>query len=203
MSVKYVTIAEQLPRSKMRRFPTKVINIIGGPGSEKSLFSAAIVLYMHLHHHSVEVVPDFAKSLVWQQDLEALKNQYGIAQRQYEMINLLDGQVEFIVTEGSLPQLLFYNEHYDNNICDVAKTRQQILSWYAQHDNVNIMVKRGERPYSHIGRSQSEEEAKAIDNGLRNELSALGIPYALLEPNVQAIHKFTGALLQTPVDPIP
>ena len=65
----------------------------------------------------VAVVPkdnsnDFAKSLVWQQDFEALKNQYQIAQRQFEMLQLLDGQVQYLVTECSLPQLLYYNEQY-------------------------------------------------------------------------------------------
>ena len=129
MSLHYTNAANVLPDNKMRMYPTKVINIIGGPGCDKSLFSSAIILRLNLRHKSVESIPDYAKSLVWQQDFEALKNQYLIAKRQFEMINLLDGQVQFLVTECSLPQVLYYNEHYEDNICDVAKTRGHILAW--------------------------------------------------------------------------
>ncbi|MBK9348662.1 MAG: hypothetical protein IPN06_20785 [Burkholderiales bacterium] len=57
-----------------------------------------------------------------------LKTSIFIAQRQFEMLELLDGQIQFLLTECSLPQVLYYNEHYEDNICDIAKTRKQILS---------------------------------------------------------------------------
>ncbi|MBY0573517.1 MAG: hypothetical protein K2P84_07535, partial [Undibacterium sp.] len=85
--------------NKMRMYPTKVINIIGGPGCDKSLFSSAIILNLNLRHKTVEQIPDYAKSLVWQKDFAALKNQYSVAQRQFEMLDLLDGQVQYLVTE--------------------------------------------------------------------------------------------------------
>ena len=159
MTIRYTSFANVLPESKMRLYPTKVINIIGGPGSDKSLFSSAIILYLNMRHKTVETIPDYAKSLVWQQNLEVLKNQYFIAQRQFEMLNLLDGQVQFLITECSLPQVMFYNEHYPDNICDIAKTKRQILEWYKQHNNVNILVERGDKKYVHTGRFQDEEEA--------------------------------------------
>ncbi|WP_293662459.1 hypothetical protein, partial [Rhodoferax sp. OV413] len=86
MTLRYTTVPNTLPENKMRLYPTKVINIIGGPGSDKSLFSAAIILFLNLHHKTVETIPDYAKSLVWQQNFEVLKNQYFIAQRQFEML---------------------------------------------------------------------------------------------------------------------
>jgi len=160
MTLRYTTVPNTLPESKMRMYPTKVINIIGGPGSDKSLFSAAIILFLNLHNKTVETIPDYAKSLVWQQNFEVLKNQYFIAQRQFEMLNLLDGQVQFLITECSLPQVLYYNDHYPENICDVGKTRAQILEWYKQHNNINILVERGEKKYVHTGRFQDEEQAR-------------------------------------------
>ena len=53
----------------------------------------------------MELIPDFTKSLVWQKDFEALKNQYFIAQQQFSMLELLDGQAHYLVTECALPQL--------------------------------------------------------------------------------------------------
>ena len=179
----------------MRLYPTKVINIIGGPGSDKSLFSSAIILYLNMKHKTVETIPDYAKSLVWQQNFEVLKNQYFIAQRQFEMLNLLDGQVQFLITECSLPQVLYYNENYADNICDVAKTRKQILEWYGQHNNVNIMVERGDKKYVHTGRFQDEEQARAIDHGLRATLVREGLRYTSLAPDVDTINAFAATLL--------
>jgi hypothetical protein len=185
-----------LPESKMRLYPTKVINIIGGPGSDKSLFSAAIILHLNLRHKTVETIPDYAKSLVWQQNFEVLKNQYFIAQRQFEMLNLLDGQVQFLITECSLPQVMYYNENYAENICDIAKTRTQIMSWYKQHDNINIFVERGDKKYVHTGRFQDEEQARAIDRGLRSVLVREGMKYTALPPDVEAINAFAATLVE-------
>lgn len=196
MSLQYTSIANHLPEAKMRLYPTKVVNIIGGPGCEKSFVSAAIVLYLNLHHKSVESIPDFAKLLVWQKNFEVLKNQYFIAQRQYEMLNLLDGQVQFLIAECSLPQVLFYNQDYLDNICDIAKTRAQILQWHTQHNNVNILVQRGDKKYVHTGRFQDELQARTIDLGLRNMLEREGMPYTPLAADITAIHAFAATLLQ-------
>ena len=195
MTLRYTTASNQLPESKMRMYPTKVINIIGGLGSNKSLFSSAIVLYLNMQQKSVETVPDYAKSLVWQQNFEMLKNQYSIAQRQFEMIDLIDGQVQVIVTECSLPQVLYYNENYQDNICDISKTRSHILKWYKQHNNVNILITRGDRKYVHSGRFQDEDAAKKIDHGLRATLVREGMKFTELTPDVSTINAFAASLL--------
>lgn len=195
MSIQYTNIANILPETKLRMYPTKVINIIGGPGCGKSMFSAAIVLYLHLHGKTVETIPDHAKALVWQRNFEVLKNQYFIAQRQFEMLNLLDGQVQFLMTESALPQSLYYNETYEPNICDVAKTRDQILAWHRMHDNINVLVERGEKRYVRAGRFQEEEQARTIDRGLRDLLDREAIPYTTLPPDIDAINAFAASLL--------
>jgi len=196
MTIQYTSAANHLPENKMRLYPTKVINVIGGPGCDKSLVTSAIILFLKLHDKTVEVIPDYAKSLVWQQNFEVLKNQYFIAQRQYEMLNLLDGQIQFLITECSLPQVLYYNENYADNICDIGKTRTQILNWYKQHNNVNVLVERGDRKYIHTGRFQDEEQAKGIDRGLRGILTREGLRYTALPGNVEAINAFAQTLLE-------
>ncbi len=195
MSLQYTYVSHQLPENKMRMYPTRVINIIGGPGCDKSLFTSAIILYLCLHQKTVEQIPDFAKSLVWQKDYEALKNQYHIAQQQFRMIELLDGQVQYLVTECSLPQIQYYNEHYPDNICDRAKTRDQILSWYKQHNNVNVLVERGERRYIHTGRFQDETQAREVDRGLRQTLVREAIAFTVLPPEIEAINAFAATLI--------
>ena len=195
MSIRYTNIANILPETKMRLYPTKVINIIGGPGSDKSFFSAALVLYFHQRNKTVKTIPAFAKALVWQQNFEVLRNQYFIAQRQFEMLNLFDGQVQFLITEGSLPQVMYYNESYEQNVCDVSNTRAQILEWHRMQDNVNILVERGDKKYMRTGRFQEEDQALEIDRGLRTMMDREGMPYTTLAPDLAAIHAFAAALL--------
>jgi hypothetical protein len=104
--------------------------------------------------------------------------------------------VQYLVTESSLPQILYYNEFYPDNICDVAKTRKQILEWYKQHNNVNILVERGDRKYVHTGRFQDEEQAKEVDRSLRALLRREGIAFTPLKPELEAIHAWTAELLK-------
>ena len=195
MAIQYTSVANHLPESKMRLYPTQVINVIGGPGSEKSVITSAIVLYLKLREKTVEVIPDFAKSLVWQQNFEVLKNQYFIAQRQYQMLSLLDGQVQFLITECSLPQVLYYNENYLDNICDIEKTRKQILEWYNQSNNINVFVERGDRKYIRTGRFQDEEQARSIDRGMLELLNRESLPYTVLPSDVPAVNGFAATLI--------
>ena len=194
MTIIYTTASQHLPETKMRLYPTKVVNIIGGPGCDKSLFSSAIILNLSLRNKTVETIPDFAKSLVWQQDFEELKNQYRIAQRQFEMLQTLDGQVQFLVAECSLPQLLYYNENYADNICDITKTRAQILEWYKQNENINVMVERGDKRYVHSGRFQDEDQAIGVDRALRQIMQREGMPFTSLAPDIDAINAFATTL---------
>ncbi len=191
MSIQYTSVANNLPEAKMRLYPTQVINVIGGPGCDKSLITSAVILFLKLHNKTVEVIPDFAKSLVWQRNFEVLKNQYFIAQRQFEMLSLLDGQVQYLISECSLPQVLYYNENYLDNICDIDKTRVQIRAWHSQFNNVNVLVERGDRNYIRTGRFQDEDGARAIDRGLRalllrEELSFTSVPAELAPANAFA-----------------
>ncbi|MBT0570943.1 hypothetical protein KIK84_11430 [Curvibacter sp. CHRR-16] len=196
MALRYTLVPNVLPENKMRIYPTKVINVIGGPGCDKSLISSAIILFLHLHHKTVETIPDYAKSLVWQRNFEVLKNQYFIAQRQFEMLSLLDGQVQFLITECALPQVLYYNENYADNICDIQKTRNQILDWHKQFNNVNVFVTRGDKKYVHTGRFQDEEQARAIDRGIRGLLVRERIPYTVLPPDLEQINAFAQSLIE-------
>ena len=195
MALHYTSVANQLPENKMRLYPTQVINVIGGPGCDKSLVSSAIILFLKLHNKTVEVIPDFAKSLVWQQNFEVLKNQYFIAQRQFEMLTMLDGQVQYLISECSLPQVLYYNENYLDNICDIGKTRTQILNWHGQFNNHNILVERSDRNYIRTGRFQDEDGARKVDRGLRELLEREELPFTLIPAELEPANAFAATLI--------
>lgn len=195
MTLHYTYVSPQLPENKLRLYPTQVINIIGGPGCDKSLFTSAIVLNLHLRGKTVETIPDFAKTKVWLRDYESLRNQWAIAQHHFELLEVLDGQVQFLVTECSLPQLLYYNETFADNICDIGKTHQQILDWHNQFNNINVMVRRNRnKRYVRSGRLQDETQALQIDEDMQAVLTREGIEFTLLEADPAAIQVFAESL---------
>ena len=156
---------------------TKVINIImGGPDCDKSLFTEAIIRHLKLHHKTVEQIPDVAKPLVWQKDYEALKNRYPIARQQFRMIELLDGQLSYLVTECSLPQILYDCEHHPDNICDIQKTKAQIQAWCKQHNNVNVMVERGDKKTSTPGAFRTRNRRGRWTGACAPFCAAKGLP---------------------------
>lgn len=190
-----------LENNKMRRYPTKVINVVGGPGTEKSLVAAAIILHLHLKGKSVEHVIDTAKQLVWQKDFEMLQNQHLVSSHQYKILKSIDGEVQFIVAEGSLPQMLYYNRTYQDNICDVEKTDKQIRKWMDEFDNLIIFVKRDlAKPYVRMGREQSEEEALDIDRRMANMFKNRGIQFHEIEPTVKAVEELMPSLIRQSQD---
>ncbi len=80
-------------------------------------------------------------------------------------------------------------------MCDVAKTREQILNWYKQFNNLNVLVQRDpEKKYVRSGRLQDEEDARRIDAELRGVLKREGIKYTELPPDHRAIIAFAAEL---------
>lgn len=177
------------------RYPTKVVNIIGGPGCGKSLFSAAIMLHLHQHGKTVEQVPDHARALVLRQAFDALRNQYQVALTQFRMLELLHGRVQYLLNENALPQMLYYNACYADNVCEVARTHAQILRWHALHDTINVLVERGDRPYVQAGRLQDAEGARAVDRELRMLLDREHIAHTIVRADLDAIRVFADSLM--------
>ncbi|OYT93716.1 MAG: hypothetical protein CFE43_03095 [Burkholderiales bacterium PBB3] len=61
---------------------------------------------------------------------------------------------------------------------------------------INILGEQGEKKYVHTGRFQDEEQARAIDHGLRATLVREGQRFTSLAPNVDAINAFAATLLE-------
>ena len=65
---------------------TKVINFVAAPSSGKSLMAALIFSELKMRHYKAEYVQEYAKTLIWQNRLEELANQYNVS---LESLNLL------------------------------------------------------------------------------------------------------------------
>lgn len=167
---------------------TKIINFISGPSGGKSLCTYATVIEMKVNGYSAEIVPEFAKNLVWDEDFESLNNQYYVSREQYKLLKAVNGKIPFVITDGSLLHGLVYNKINPDNTSNIEKTEKAILNWYNQFDNIVIFLDRNpEHKYEFAGRLQNEEEAKKIDSLLESELKINNISFYRVKSDLSNI----------------
>jgi len=164
---------------------TYIVNLIGGPGIGKSTISALIYAKLKLHDNKfvVEYVQEFAKQLVWTKNFDVLNNQYYVTQYQYKLLKQMNGEVDYIVTDGPICQGLYYNLHNKDNISNIDKTEKFILASHNEFHNLNIFLKRGTFEYESQGRLQTEEEAREIDIILKHLLKQNNVAFVDFDAN--------------------
>lgn len=155
----------------------KVLNFIAGPSAGKSVLAAQTFAQLKIDGYNVELVPEYAKQLVWTGETDALNNQYHIGLMQYKMIKSLEDSVDIVVTDGSLVHGLAYNILNKDNTSDVSKTRDAILEWLETHENYFFFVERGNIPYQQDGRLESFSEARDVDSLLKVLMNREGMNY--------------------------
>ena len=143
----------------------KIINMISGPCSGKSVLAADLFVHMKKKGIHVEYLQEYAKKLVWLKAFEMLNNQHLVSYKYYKSIKALSecNDIDYIILDSSLINGLYYNRNNLNNLSNVEKTEALILKYFEEFDNINFFVKRGKHEYEQAGRLESEQESKSID----------------------------------------
>ena len=157
---------------------TKIINLVGSPSSGKSLIAALLFAELKMMHKRAEYVQEYAKTLVWQNRLDELANQYNVTMEQYKMIESVNGKVEYICLDSPLLLGIYYNRYHPDNVSNVEKTEKMILDKIKEFDNIYIFIERNkEFPYEIEGRIHNEKESDDISIKLMEILKEFKIPY--------------------------
>lgn len=154
-----------------------VINFIGGPGAGKTIMAASLFIELKIRGLSVEYVQEVAKTLVWTKQFDEINNQHALSHKQYKILDMINGHVDYIITDGPLLNGLYYNQYNTHNVCDIKKTKQFIIDCHNKFININIYIKKGNFKYETVGRMQTENEAKIIEKKLEIMLQQNNIPY--------------------------
>ncbi|MCS3449868.1 putative ATPase [Bradyrhizobium elkanii] len=142
-----------------------VINLIGGPGAGKSTTAAGVFFFLKLLNVRCELVTEFAKELTYDENWSDLKRQLYVTAEQERRQRRLVGKVDFIVTDS--PLLL--GVAYVSDERERRAVEESARSLFDSYENLNFAIQRV-KPYQPYGRKQTEEEARAIDQRLVDEV---------------------------------
>lgn len=149
---------------------TVVINLFGGPGCGKSTIAAELFAILKKQGYEVELVTEYAKDKVWEESYKTLENQIYVFAKQLHRMWRLKDKVQFIITDSPLPLSIIYDK--DNN----EDLKSLIITTFNSFDNINIVINRS-TVYNQNGRYQNEEQAKEIDNQIREMLVSHNISF--------------------------
>lgn len=163
---------------------TRVLNLYGGPGTGKSTTRAQVFAALKQMGVNAEEAAEFAKDLVWEQRHFTLSQQEYIAAKQIHRVQRLMGQVEVVVTDSPILFSLIYHEAPPEQFARRAANgegtvlhpdyvrwdafRSYVRAVHRSWDTLDVFLQRDPtRPYSRVGRNQTEDEAKEIDDRIR------------------------------------
>lgn len=151
---------------------TLVVNLFGVPGSGKSTGAAYIFAMLKMNGINAELVTEYAKDKVWEENNEVFRNQAYLFGKQSYRLSRLDGKVDVIVTDSPLPLSIFYNE--DSRLNETFN--QSVMDVFNSYRNINFLLRRT-KPYNPAGRRQTEEESDNLGKPIIELLNIRHIRY--------------------------
>lgn len=143
------------------------INFFGAPCSGKTTFATQLFSDLKKDHYDVEFVPEYAKTLTYENRQNVLKNQLFVFANQY--YNMTVPNTKIIINDSPLLLSLIYNKSHEN-LDSLA------LECYNEFDNINFYLPIKDN-YISKGRNESLEEARLIDDKIIIMFIDLHIPF--------------------------
>lgn len=152
-----------------------VVNLLGGPGTGKSTTAAALFAAAKRAGYACELVTERAKELHYEGS-PLMANQLYILAAQYRRLWALRSHgLDLVITDGPLA----LSHVYAAAPFDADWWHTTVSQTVDTFENFNVFLRRV-KPYATYGRSQTESEARALDQAI------LASPYIPLHAVVDA-----------------
>ena len=149
----------------------KVINLFGGPGTGKSITRAELFARMKRKSYIVEEVTEYAKDVTWEKNFSQFEDQLFMLAQQNRRLSRLQGQVDWAISDSPILLGIHYMtpNYLPNNFVNL------MFEVWDTYDNYNFFLRRT-KPYEKVGRTQTEEQARKIDEEILHTLKENNIP---------------------------
>jgi tRNA uridine 5-carbamoylmethylation protein Kti12 len=161
----------------------KIICLYGGPGAGKSTTCAGLFYRLKLAGYNCEMNREYIKEWVWEGRAPRSGDQtYFFAKMARRERLYMDVGLDFIITDSPLILTHFYglkNDPYEqltNTSLAMLKNHHQYCK--AKGYKVEHFIIERAKPYSEVGRFETEEKARAFDIEIRDMLDSMSIKYA-------------------------
>jgi hypothetical protein len=151
-----------------------VINLFAGPGVGKSTTASKVFADLKMKGVNCEMALEFAKDKVWEESFKTMDDQIYIFGKQFHKIWRLKDKVDVIICDSPLPISIVYDKENSEAFHSL------IMEQFNKFKNFNFYLKRS-AIYQKEGRIQTEEEARKIDDTVRNVLIDYKIPFVTLD----------------------
>ena len=154
-----------------------VVNLLGGSGLGKSTTAALVFGELKLQDKSAELIQEYAKEWAWAGRRIKPEDQDHILTEQHTRESRVYGKVDFIITDSPLILGPVYEKFYSGSDRSFARVYDLIQS--AENSGVRYMnfVLNRNKKFNPQGRFETEDQAKAVDNLLRDYLIEKNIPF--------------------------
>jgi hypothetical protein len=159
---------------------SKLINLFGGPGIGKSSIAAGIFYKLKKKHISCNNPYEFPKTLAWDNNIPAIKDQLYVFANQHRGIAQSYGKVDYIIIDSPILFSKIYHSYYTEGYPAEfygESFHQMILELHNKYDNINILLERADGVHNDDERFQNYEESLLIDDLCKKILEENNIPY--------------------------
>ena len=153
-----------------------IVNLFGAPGTGKSTLAAYLFARLKMAGVDAELVTEFAKDKTWENNSMVLSNQFYVFGKQNFRLARVANQVDVVVTDSPLPLSNYYAG--DDPLMDNFK--KACMDVFYTYRNVNYFLKR-KKKYNPNGRRQTEAEADAIAQKIKNMMDDEDLVYDVIE----------------------
>lgn len=168
-----------------------VVNLFGVPSAGKSTGASYIFSQLKLNGVNAELITEFAKDKVWENNIEVFKNQaYLFGKQSYKMSRCKD-KVDVLVTDSPLPLSIFYNK----DIVLGEDFNKTVMNVFNSYNNLNYLLLRV-KPYNPIGRHQTEEESDELKQPMVNLLHDRNIKYTEHNGSVEGYEEIISDIMR-------
>lgn len=179
---RYAAIAEKKWRKEQEQqvplVKPLIVSLVGGPGAGKSTTAAFLFGRLKKSGVNAEFVHEVAKDFTWEERWMALSSQPYVISKQLRNYDRLTGKVDVIITDTSPLLAHIYLDPGMMSSRTASLFLQYVESDWRDRKTLNVVLQRNESyPYQQAGRSQSENEAKALDGRILEVLRNNNFPH--------------------------